>query len=120
MAIFEIKLPASVSKALGLPQKSPRRQQLKVLKKLLRKARFTQFGQAYKFDEILMTKDPSKKFRQLVPTCNYNKIFEQWWHKTIEGIPDVCWPGKIKYYALSSGTSESASKYIPITKDLLN
>jgi hypothetical protein len=120
MAIFEIKLPASVSKALGLPQKSPGRQQLKVLKKLLRKARFTQFGQAYKFDEILMAKDPSAKFRQLVPTCNYNRIYEEWWHKTIDGAPDVCWPGKIKYYALSSGTSESASKYIPITKDLLN
>jgi hypothetical protein len=120
MAIFEIKLPNSVSKALGLPQKSPRRQQLKVLKKLLRKARFTQFGQAYRFDEILMTRDPSKKFQQLVPTYNYNKIYDEWWHKTIEGTPDVCWPGKIKYYALSSGTSESASKYIPITKDLLN
>ncbi len=120
MSIFEIKLPVSVSKALGLPLKSPRRQQLKVLKKLLRKARFTEFGQAYKFDEILMTRDPSKKFQQLVPTYNYNKIYEQWWYKTLEGTPDVCWPGKIKYYALSSGTSEAASKYIPITKELLN
>jgi hypothetical protein len=120
MAIFEINLPDSISKALGLPQNSPRRQQLKVLKKLLRKARFTEFGQSHKFDEILMTKDPSKKFQELVPTCNYNKIYERWWHKTVEGKPDVCWPGKIKYYALSSGTSESASKYLPITKELLN
>lgn len=119
MAIFDIKLPASVTKALGLPQKSPRRQQLKVLKKLLRKARFTEFGQAFHFDEILMAKDPSKKFQQLVPTCNYSKIYKDWWYKTLEGTPDVCWPGKIKYYALSSGTSEAASKYIPITRDLL-
>lgn len=119
MAIFEIALPNSVSKALGLPQKSPRRQQLKVLKKLLRKARFTEFGQAYRFDEILMNNDPSGKFQELVPTCNYNKIYEKWWHKTLEGKADVCWPGKIKYYALSSGTSEAASKYLPITKDLL-
>jgi len=119
MAIFEIKLPASVSKALRLPQNNPRRQQVKVLKKLLRKARFTEFGQAHRFDEILMTKDPSKKFQQLVPTCNYSKIYKDWWYKTLEGSPDVCWPGKIKYYALSSGTSEAASKYIPITNDLL-
>jgi hypothetical protein len=120
MAIFEINLPDSISKALGLPQKSPGRQQLKVLKKLLRKARFTEFGQTYKFDEILMAEDPAQKFQQLVPTCNYNKIYEQWWHKSVEGTPDVCWPGKIKYYALSSGTSESASKYLPITKELLS
>jgi hypothetical protein len=119
MAIFDINLPSSVTKALGLPQKSPRRQQVKVLKKLLRKARFTEFGQKFKFDEILMGKDPSKKFQQIVPTYNYNTIYNEWWYKTIEGKPDVCWPGKIKYYALSSGTSEAASKFIPITNDLL-
>jgi GH3 auxin-responsive promoter. len=38
----------------------------------------------------------------------------------LNGEPDVTWPGKIKYFALSSGTSESASKYIPITKELLS
>jgi hypothetical protein len=35
------------------------------------------------------------------------------------GTPNVCWPGKIRYYALSSGTSEAASKFLPITTDLL-
>jgi hypothetical protein len=49
----------------------------------------------------------------------YNKIYEAWWKKTLDGVPDVTWPGKIKYYALSSGTSEAASKYIPITRELL-
>jgi hypothetical protein len=119
MAILEIKLPNTILKALRLPQNNPRRQQLRVLKKLLRKARFTEFGQQYLFDEILVSKHPGKKFQELVPTFNYNKIYADWWHKTLEGKPDVCWPGKIRYYALSSGTSESASKYIPITNDLL-
>ena len=54
-----------------------------------------------------------------MPTFNYNKIYQEWWHKSLEGKPDICWPGKIRYYALSSGTSESTSKYIPITNDLL-
>jgi hypothetical protein len=120
MALFEIRLPKSVAKALRLPQNSARRQQVQVLKKLLRKARFTEFGQEYRFDEILMCKHPGKKFQQVVPSYNYSSIYKQWWHRTLEGIPDVCWPGKIKYYALSSGTSEAASKYIPITNDLLN
>jgi hypothetical protein len=66
-----------------------------------------------------MSKHPGKKFQELVPTFNYNSIYKNWWHKSLEGQPDVCWPGKIKYYALSSGTSEAASKYIPITNDLL-
>jgi hypothetical protein len=54
-----------------------------------------------------------------VPTFNYNSIYKNWWHKSLEGQPDVCLIIKIKYYALSSGTSEAASKYIPITNDLL-
>ena len=119
MAIIDLKLPKSIARALNRPIYNPRRQQLKVLKKLLRLARFTQFGQAFKFDEILMSRHSGKKFQQLVPTYNYSKIYEEWWHKAVEGTPDVCWPGVIKYFALSSGTSEAASKYIPITKELI-
>ncbi len=119
MAIFDIKLPKRIAKALRLPENNPRNQQIRVLKKLLRKARFTKFGQKYKFEEILMSKHPGKKFQELVPIYNYSSIYKEWWHKTLEGKPDVCWPGKIKYYALSSGTSEASSKYLPITGDLL-
>ncbi len=119
MALIDISLPKSLARALHLPVKSPRRQQLRVLNKLLKKARFTEFGQQYRFDEIVMSKHAGKKFQEIVPTFNYDTIYGQWWHRTIEGKPDVCWPGKIKYYALSSGTSGSASKFIPITTDLL-
>ena len=119
MSLFEISLPRSVAKALRLPIRSPRRQQIRVLKKLLKKARFTEFGQQYRFDEILLDSQPVKKFRDLVPAFNYNKIYEQWWHRALEGKRDVCWPGKVKYFALSSGTSEASSKYIPVTADLM-
>ena len=119
MPIFDIKLPASIAKALNLPVSDARRQQLRVLKKLLRKARFTEFGQKYRFDDVLLSRHVGKKFQQLVPTYNYNKIYTEWWYKTLDGVPDVCWPGVIKYFALSSGTSEATSKYIPITKDLI-
>jgi len=90
-----------------------------VLKKLLKKARFTEFGQRYRFDDALLSKHPGKKFQELVPVHDYNKIYEEWWKKTLDGVADVAWPGKIKYYALSSGTSDAASKYIPVTKELL-
>ena len=119
MAFLDLKLPKTIAAALRLQVKDPRRQQLRVLKKLLRKARFTEFGQAYRFDEVLMSKHPGKKFQQLVPAYDYNKIYDQWWHRAKAGVPDVCWPGVIKYFALSSGTSESTSKFIPITKDLI-
>jgi hypothetical protein len=118
-SIIDIKLPRAIAAALRIPPNDPRRQQLRVLKKLLKKARFTEFGQRYRFDDILLSRYPSKKFQELVPVHDYSKIYNEWWKKTLEGVPDVTWPGKIKYYALSSGTSEAASKYIPVTKDML-
>ena len=117
--IIDIKLPKAIATALRIPPNDARRQQIRVLKKLLKKARFTEFGQQYHFDDALLSKNVAKKFQELVPVHDYNKIYEEWWKKTLDGVPDVTWPGKIKYYALSSGTSEAASKYIPVTKDLL-
>ncbi len=119
MALIDVQLPNSLARALRLPKKSPRRQQMKVLKKLLKKARFTEFGQKYHFDSIMMSRHIVKSFQENVPVFDYSKIYKEWWYKTLEGKPDICWPGKIKYYALSSGTSEAASKYIPVTNDLL-
>ena len=54
--IIDIKIPKAIAAALRLPENDPRRQQLRVLKKLLKKARFTEFGQQYRFDEILLSK----------------------------------------------------------------
>ncbi len=119
MPLIEIALPKTIARALNLPQKSAKRQQIRVLKRLLKKSRFTEFGQQYKFDEILLSKHPGKAFQELVPIFDYNKIYSEWWHKTLNGVSDVTWPGQVKYFALSSGTSEASSKYIPITKDLL-
>src|SRR3954451_9692848 len=103
MAIFDIHLPKRIAKALRLPENNPRNQQLRVLRRLLRKARFTEFGQKYRFDEILMNRHPGKKFQEIVPVYNYNSIYKEWWHKSLEGSSDICRPGKIKYFALSSG-----------------
>lgn len=118
-SFLDIKLPRALAAALRLTSSDPRRQQLRVLKKLLKKARFTAFGQRYHFDQALLSKHPGKTFQELVPLHDYNKIYQEWWKQTLDGTPDVTWPGKIKYYALSSGTSEAASKYIPVTNDLL-
>src|SRR5688572_29254584 len=117
--IIDIKLPRAIAAALRIPPNDPRRQQLRVLKKLLKKARFTEFGQQYRFDEALLSRHPTRSFQENDPVHDYNKIYENWWKKTLEGVPDVTWAGEIMYYDLSSGTSEAGSKYIPVTKDML-
>lgn len=98
---------------------TPRQYQLQVLHRLLFKAQDTQFGQHYGFEEILASPQFINLYKERVPVHNYNKMHQEWWHKCLDGQPDVAWPGKVKYFALSSGTSESASKHIPVTRDML-
>jgi len=90
-----------------------------VLKRLLRKAQFTHFGEAYHFSEILRSDNVVQEFQKNVPVHDYNSIFKKWWYRSLNGEPFVTWPGKVKYFALSSGTSEASSKYIPVTSDVL-
>ena len=99
--------------------KDPYAIQARELKKLLKKAANTAFGEKYGFHQILKSSDPIKEFQNRVPIHDYNMIFRSWWYRTLNGEPFVCWPGKVKYFALSSGTSEASSKQIPITNDML-
>ena len=99
--------------------------QKKELSKLLISARNTQFGRHHNFFDVLEEfrsfggHDFFDRFKAEEPVCDYEKLNQDWWHKIREGEPDVCWPGKTKFFALSSGTSGAASKYIPVTKDML-
>lgn len=97
---------------------TPRSYQLQVLTRLIKKARNTQFGKHYRFADML-DNNTVEEFRKSVPYHNYNQMYNRWWKYCHEGEEDVCWPGKVKYFALSSGTSESASKHIPVTKDMI-
>jgi hypothetical protein len=95
------------------------RQQVKQLKRLLSKAQHTAFGTQYGFSEMAVMDDPIKAFQKKVTIYDYQAMFDSWWHRALKGERDVCWPGKIKYFALSSGTSESSSKHIPVTRDMI-
>jgi hypothetical protein len=95
------------------------RQQVRVLQKLLSKAEFTEFGKYYNFSKILESKKVVEPFQNIVPTHDYNLIFKNWWYKAVNGEANICWPKKVKYFALSSGTSDASSKYIPVSGDML-
>lgn len=95
------------------------RMQERTLKKLLTRAEFTAFGEHYNFTRLLAEENCVEAFRRTVDTHDYNSMFRRWWYRTLNGEAFVCWPERVKYFALSSGTSESSSKSIPVTKDML-
>ena len=115
-----IRRGARLGALVDTPRQSPLELQAQQLMDLLKEARYTAFGLEYNFQDLMMADDPVQAFKKAVPATDYNGIYERWWSKAhLEDAPDVCWPGVTPYYALSSGTSQASSKYIPVTEDLL-
>ncbi len=111
---------SNIPKETKLKHTNPVRAQRRELRKLLRRAQLTAFGQQYGFAEILRSRDITEAYRKAVPVFDYNKMHREWWYRNLNGERNVAWPGKIRYFALSSGTSEAASKFVPITRAMLN
>lgn len=126
MAILGTLLKKGIRLRESLEQEfsAPLELQKKTLQKLLIKAAKTEIGKKYEFDQILKSfkngdHDFYTHFSKQVPIYNYEKIYEEWWHKLKNGEKNITWPGAIRYFALSSGTSGAASKFIPISKDMV-
>lgn len=98
---------------------NPGKAQVRELRKLMKKAESTAFGEHYGFEEMLKSKNLIDTYRSRVPIHDYDDIFKDWWYRTLNGEPYVCWPGKVRYFALSSGTSGASSKQIPVTAAML-
>lgn len=120
-----LKNGIKIREALEQDFSSPIELQKNELKKLLITARNTAFGKAYRFADILKTFRSSSfdefydSFKSNVPMHDYQRMYADWWHEARSGKEDVSWPGKVNYFALSSGTSDASSKYIPVTTDML-
>lgn len=114
-----IKQGLKLSQRVKRRQQTPLQQQRRTLKKLLASAEHTAFGRHYSFTDILQKRNFIKEFQQGIPVFNYNTLFEKWWHRCLNGEENITWNGRVKYFALSSGTSESASKHIPVTREMV-
>ena len=114
--IFErsLKLPFN----LRFSRTAVQQIQEKTLRKLLVKAMYTDFGKTYGFTDILSQPDVYKAFKSAVPKGDYINMLP-WWTRCRQGEEDVTWPGKVDYFALSSGTSDGSTKYIPVTRDMI-
>lgn len=93
--------------------------QLRTLEFLLEKADRTTFGQMHGFSQIRNSDDGVSSFQSRVPITDYDEYYENWLVRTIAGEKDHTWPGRIKHFALSSGTSGSPSKRIPVTDEMI-
>ena len=92
--------------------------QEKTLQRLLLKSKNTFFGEVHQFGKILKSDFLIDAFKNQVPLGDYGQMLP-WWKRLQQGEQNITWPGKVSHFALSSGTTDGASKYIPITKEML-
>jgi len=95
------------------------KQQLEALRLNIEHAKKTAFGQQYHFRSLLQKSDLVSRYQQVVPITEYEQFYTDWLQDTIKGKKDVIWPGRIKYFALSSGTTGSPSKRIPVSTEMI-
>ena len=94
--------------------KYPHEVQEELLFKLLYRARNTEMGKDNGFEDI----KSYDQFAATVPITNYETL-----HSDIErgrrGEGNIFWPTPIKWFAQSSGTTNTRSKYIPVSQESL-
>ena len=99
---------------IDLFKKYPVEVQNETLNQLLKSAQNTEFGKKYDFKTIKNEND----FAQKVPVTDYENFFENI-QKSIKGKQNIFWDEPIKWFAQSSGTTNSVSKFIPVSNETL-
>ena len=84
----------------------------KVLLQLVAKAGNTEWGLKHDYQNIKSYQD----FQQRVPVQTYEEI-KEYVDRMRRGEKDILWPGAVKWYAKSSGTTNDKSKFIPVSKE---
>ena len=83
-----------------------------VLDHLIHTAKDTEYGRNHAFTSIKGYND----FISQVPVNTYEELKESI-DRMRHGETDVLWPGRVKWYAKSSGTTNDKSKFIPVSKE---
>ena len=94
--------------------KYPNEVQNELLFSLLKFAKDTEIGKKYDFASI----KNYEEFRQRVPIVSYEDI-QPIIERSRKGEQNIYWPRPIKWFAKSSGTTDSKSKFIPVSTDSL-
>jgi len=100
-------------KAFASACADPSRAQAAQLQRLLRQAARTEWGRKFGFAEL----PTGDQFARRVPVTPYEAAAPLW-HKAFDGARDVTWPGHVRYFALSSGTT-AGNKLLPVTPEAI-
>ena len=84
------------------------------LLQLIYTAKDTEWGKTFDFKSI----SNPQAFKNRVPLQNYEDINKHV-DRLIKGEQNILWPTEIKWFAKSSGTTQTKSKFIPVSREAL-
>ncbi|AHM61224.1 acyl-CoA synthetase [Flammeovirgaceae bacterium 311] len=93
---------------------NPHDVQQQVLRNLLETAKSTEWGQKWGYSDL----QHSAAFQERVPVSTYEEL-KPYIDRMMRGEQNILWPGKIDWFAKSSGTTSSRSKFIPVSPEAL-
>lgn len=97
---------------IELFMKYPHDVQDELFKKLIHQAKHTEFGMAHDFSSI----NSYEKYTERVKVNTYEEFFPHI-QRLMRGEQNVLWPSEIKWFSKSSGTTNSRSKFIPVSAE---
>ncbi len=97
----------------ALRRADPAETQRRLLLSLVSRARDTRFGRDHGFGAVRTLSE----YRRRVPVRDYDAFWEDYWKGPFPRLRDCTAPGPIPYFALSSGTTTGATKYIPVSRE---
>ncbi len=93
-------------------KKFPIEVQQETLAGIVKRANDTLFGEEHGFKNINSYAD----FKNQIPVRDYD-AFKPYIEKALNGEDSVLYPGDVRWFAKSSGTTSAKSKFIPITRE---
>jgi hypothetical protein len=99
---------------IELFKKYPFETQQEILYQLLGKAASTEWGKKFRYSSITSIKEYQSRF----PVQTYEDIIP-YVDRLRKGETDLLWPGEIRWFAKSSGTTSTKSKFIPMSYEAL-
>ena len=97
-------------KSIDYYMRHPVEVQQTILQKLLKTAADTEWGKQHDFKKIKSSLDYAKS----TPVQDYNSL-KPHIDRMMLGEADVLWPDEIRWFSKSSGTTNSKSKFIPVS-----
>jgi len=98
-----------------LQRLDPAAAQRRTLLRLVQAGRDTAFGRDHGLGGVREVAD----YQQRVPLRGYDAFWEGYWKARFPVVENATWPGRIPYFAVTSGTSTGRTKYIPLTPAIL-